>query len=385
MYIRHLESTLATYFKTYKQALIVLGARQVGKTTLIKHVFPQAQYLLLDNAQVKKVLESYDLATYRQLLGNKQVLILDEIHLLSNPGRSVKIIYDQMPETRLIVTGSSSFHIKNKTGESLAGRKIDYHLYPLTFSEYLVQKQIESKLNFNILENILNPTETKPRFFSPEEIVGNALIYGLYPELINLPQNTAYLKNLADSVVFKDLLELNLIDNQQKAFNLLKLLAYQIGNLINYAELSNRLDLDQRTVKRYIDIFEQSFIIYRLYPYSQRARNEITKSPKIYFWDLGLRNAIIGNFDDINLRSDGGAIFENFIISEVKKINSYLNNDYKIFYWRLKSGTEIDLVIVRGQQLYGSEIKLKNRSVNSAFSRRFPHAKIHSINLKNFY
>lgn len=385
MYIRHLDQALKSHFSTYKQAITLLGARQVGKTTLLKRLFPHAQYLLLDNSGVKNILETYDLATYRQLLGKSPELIFDELHLLKNPGLAVKIIYDQLPKTHLIVTGSSSFHIKNKTSESLAGRKIDYHLHPLTFSEYLTQKQIEPELNYHILNNIIQPKKFKPHLFSPQEIVNNALLYGLYPELINLPQNIPYLRNLADSVVFQDLLELNLIDNQQKAKELLKLLAYQISNLINYSELGNRLNLDQRTVKKYIDIFEQSFIIFRLFPYSNRARNEITKSPKIYFWDLGLRNAIIDNFDDLRLRSDAGAIFENFIIAELKKINSYQNNPYKIYYWRLKSGSEIDVVLTKNQHLYACEIKLNHSTITPAFANRYPHAQTHIITLKNFY
>lgn len=385
MYIRHLDQQLKSHFTTYKQAIILLGARQVGKTTLLKRLFPQAEYLLLDNAGVKNILESYDLSTYRQLLGNSRELILDELHLLSDPGRAVKIIYDQLPQTHLIVTGSSSFHIKNKTSESMAGRKIDYHLHPLTFSEYLTQKLIEPQLNYNILDNIISPKPLRSHLFSPKEIVSNSLLYGLYPALISLPQNIPYLHNLADSVVFQDLLELNLIDNKQKAKELLKLLSYQIGNLVNYSELANKLNLDQRTVKKYIDIFEQSFIIFRLYPYSSRSRNEITKSPKIYFWDLGLRNAIIDNFDDIHLRPDGGAIFENFIISELQKINAYQNNPYKMYYWRLKSGSEVDIVLVKGQQLYGCEIKLNHGTITPTFVSRYPHAQTHVINLQNFY
>lgn len=385
MYIRHLDQLLTSHFSTYKQALVLLGSRQVGKTTLLKRLFPKARYLLLDNEQTKKIFETYDFTTYRELLGNTPELILDELHLLRDPGRAAKIIYDQLPATLLIVTGSSSFHIKNKTGESLAGRKIDYYLHPLTFSEYLVQKHIEPGLNNNILTGILTPPQSKPRLFSPQEIAAQILVYGLYPELVNLPQNRPYLKNLADSVVFQDLLELNLIDNKQKARDLLKLLAYQIGNLVSYAELGSRLNLDQRTVRRYVDIFEQSFILFRLYPYSKRSRNEITKSPKIYFWDLGLRNAIIENFDDIALRPDNGALFENFIITELKKINSYLGNPYRLYYWRLKSGAEADIVLTGDQHLYACEIKLHRGQVTPAFARRYPHAQTHAITMENFY
>lgn len=384
MYIRHLDKIVQTHFKTYKQALILLGARQVGKTTLLKRLFPDAYYLLIDNENTKKVLETYDLSTYRSILGKHPQIILDELHLLSDPGRAVKIIYDQLEHLQIIVTGSSSFHIKNKTSQSLAGRKIDYYLHPLTFSEYLTQTGVEKKLNYHLLSQIIAP-KTIPRLFAPEEILDQVLLFGLYPEMISLPQNIPYLKNLADSVVFQDLLELNLIDNKVKAGELLKLLAYQIGNLINYAELSNKLGIDQRTVKRYIDIFEESFIVYRLYPYSQRARGEIVKNPKIYFWDVGLRNAIIDNFDSIHLRSDGGALFENFLITEIKKILSYEQSTTTIHYWRTKSGSEVDLVLDQKHHLYACEIELKTGNFSAAFTHRYPHATTHVITSSNFY
>jgi len=384
MYIRHLDTSIKIHFTTYRQALVLLGARQVGKTTILKRLFPQAYYLLLDNENTKKVLETYDLPTYRTILGQHQQIILDELHLLSDPGRAVKIIYDQLPGVQFIVTGSSSFHIKNKTGQSLAGRKIDYHLHPLTFSEYLVQTGIENNLNFQPLNQILSPS-TNPHLFSPSEILNQVLLFGLYPEIITLPQNTVYLKNLANSVVFQDLLELNLIDNKTKAKELLKLLAYQIGNLINYNELSNKLAIDQRTVKRYIDIFEDSFILYRLYPYSQRTRGEIVKNPKIYFWDVGLRNAVIDNFDPVHLRPDGGALFENFIITEIKKILSYNNDPATVHYWRTKSGSEVDLVLDYHHELYACEIKLNKGAVSPAFIHRYPHARTRNITPENFY
>lgn len=384
MYIRHLDKSIQQHFITYKQVLVLLGARQVGKTTILKRLFPHAYYLLLDNENTKRVLETYDLNTYRSILGQHQQIILDELHLLSDPGRAVKIIYDQLPHIQLIVTGSSSFHIKNKTSQSLAGRKIDYHLHPLTFSEYLVQTGVENTLNFLPLKQITSPSPSL-RLFSPSEILNQVLLFGLYPEMVTLPQNTLYLKNLADSVVFQDLLELNLIDNKAKAKELLKLLAYQIGNLINYSELSNKLAIDQRTVKRYIDIFEDSFILYRLYPYSQKNRGEIIKNPKIYFWDVGLRNAIIDNFDPVHLRADGGALFENFLITEIKKILSYNNDQTRVHYWRTKSGSEVDLVLDYQHQLYACEIKLNKGTVSAAFVHRYPHALTRVLTPKTFY
>lgn len=285
---RHLDSKISTHFEKYKQVLILLGSRQVGKTTLVKKIFSKADYFLVDNEPIKKILESYDIETYKTLINeNSKQIIIDEIHLLANPGRAVKIIYDQLEDIKIIITGSSSFHIKNKTGESLAGRKIDYNIYPLTFSEYLNQKGIENDLNFNILEKIIDNEKYNPKDqlykFDIKNILNCVLIYGQYPHLIKNSNDEKYLLNFMDSLIFKDILELNLIEDKKLAKDLLKLLAFQIGNLINYSELSNSLKADQRTIKRYIEIFEQSFILFRLYPYSKNKRDEITKSAKIFF------------------------------------------------------------------------------------------------------
>ncbi len=384
---RHVDSYLLEHFKKYKEVMIILGARQVGKTTLVKRLFPDAQYLLVDNEPVRRILESYDINTYKNIIKNKEVII-DEIHMLSNPGRAIKIIYDQMPDIRLIITGSSSFHIKNKTSESLAGRKIDYYLYPLTFSEYLFQNNIESKLNFNIFENIiqekLSENDIQRHIFDLNSILKIVLCYGLFPNMVNHPQDKRYLLNFAESLIFKDILELNLIENKKLASDLLKLLAYQIGNIINYSELATKLQADQRTIKRYLEIFEQSFILYRLYPYSRNKRDEIIKSPKIYFYDTGLRNAIINNFSDIDIRADAGALFENFIISEVIKSNCYLGANYKIYYWRNKQQSEVDLVLEKEDKLIGVEIKMSKARRSFAFQNRYK-VKLQILNSNNFY
>lgn len=384
--IRHIDAQLKKHFDKYKQALVLLGARQVGKTTILKKTFPNALYLLVDNEGTRRILESYDINTYKQIFGINKEIIIDELHLLKDPGRAVKIIYDQIDNVRIIVTGSSALHIKNKSSESMAGRKIEYFLYPLTFSEYLVQAGIESKVNFNIFENIINPLNTpKSQLFDSKQILNDILIYGLYPQLVNLPRDKNYLYELADSSIFKDIIELDLIDNRSKAKELLKLLAYQIGNLISYTEIGSRLGMDQRTVQRYIDIFEQSYILYRLYPYSTNKRNEIGKTPKIYFYDLGIRNALINNFEEINVRNDNGAMFENFVITEVKKAVDYLNLDYKINYWRQTSGSEVDLILSNSSALFGSEVKLSGGKISSAFTEKYPEAKTTIISSNNFY
>ncbi|MDA3802302.1 MAG: ATP-binding protein [Patescibacteria group bacterium] len=379
---RHLDESLKKHFLDYKQILILLGSRQVGKTTIAKKIFKNATYLLVDNEPVKKILESYDIESYKSFINfNSKTLIIDEIHLLSNPGRAAKILYDQLENINLIITGSSSFHIKNKTSESLAGRKIDYNIYPLTFSEFLVQKNIEKNLNYNILENILSKSDPKDKLylFDMETVLNSVLIYGQYPQNINNPNDKKYLINFVDSLIFKDILELKLIEDKKLASNLLKILASQIGNLINYSELSSRLGADIRTIKRYIEIFEQSFIIFRLYPYSKNKRNEISKAEKIYFYDNGIRNAILLNFSDFNLREDKGALFENFIVSETKKQLSYTNKNFNCYYWRNKQKSEIDLVLESSNELIGVEIKCKKRFLNKAFINKYPNANLKMI------
>lgn len=387
---RHLDFKISQHFKNYKQVLILLGSRQVGKTTIVKKIFPKGDYFLVDNEPIKKILETYDIETYKTLINKKsKEIIIDEIHLLDNPGRAIKIIYDQIRDIRIIITGSSSFHIKNKTGESLAGRKIDYNIYPLTFSEYLNQKGIENNLNFNIIEKIIDNKNynSKDRLynFDIKNILNNVLIYGQYPHLIKNSNDSKYLFNFVDSLIFKDILELNLIEDKKLARDLLKLLAFQIGNLINYSELANSLKADQRTIKRYIEIFEQSFILFRLYPYSKNKRDEIVKSAKIFFYDTGIRNALIGDFSDLDPRTDKGALFENFIISELIKQDSYSDKNFKFYYWRSKQGSEIDVVMEKIGELIGVEIKYKRKAINKAFKNRYPEAKIRLVTAENFY
>jgi len=382
---RHLDKKISQHFNNYRQILVLAGPRQVGKTTILKKIFPQAKYFLLDEDPVRKIFETYDSNVYKQNLSDNEYIILDEIHLLSDPGRVAKIIYDLLPNKKLIITGSSSFKIKNKTTESLAGRKIEYRFFPLTISEFLFQNETEDNLNFNIVDNILNKHTKKIRPFDLANITKTILIYGSYPFLIESPRDTNYLRNLTESIIFKDILELDLIENKKTASDLLKLLAYQIGNNINYTELASRLNIDVRTVKRYIDIFEQSYIVFRLNPYSKNKRRELVKSPKIFFFDNGTRNSLINNFESVELRNDQGALFENFIISEIYKANLYGEYNLNMNYWRIKSGYEVDLVLSDNKKLIACEIKYSKGSVSKAFINRYPKALKRTITLENYY
>lgn len=381
---RFLDLKIEKHFDNYKQVLVLLGARQVGKTTILKKIFPNAQYLSLDTEPICNVFNKYDPESYKQIIKpDSEIVVIDEIHKLTDPGRAAKIFYDQIPEHKLIITGSFAFNIKNKASESLAGRKIDYYLYPLAFTEYLVQKGIFASFSNLFLDKFI---DTRAYPFDLTSLLDNTLIYGLYPEIISRPSDPLYLTNLVDSVVLKDLLDLRLIENRTGALDLLKLLAHQIGSLVNYSELSSRLGMDVKTIKRYIGLFEQSFILFKVLPYSTKKRDEIGKMPKIYFYDLGIRNALIENFQPVSSRPDRGHMFENFIISEVLKTNYYGDFGYKLNYWRTKQGSEIDLVLSKNDgELLGVEIKSSARVGGVAFRNRYPHAKVITITKQNFY
>lgn len=386
--IRHLDQALLDHAQTLKEAIVLFGARQVGKTTILNRLFPGAQYATVDNEHVRSILDRYDITAYRELVpAHTAILVLDEVHLLKDPGRAAKIMYDQMPHIRLIVTGSSSFWIKNRATESLAGRKVDYHLFPLTMSEYLTQTGMTDDLFFPLLRH----TAERPDFsderiypFDAQSVTHHVMRYGFYPTILTHPQKEVYLRNLVEAVVFRDILDLSLIENRSAAHSLLRLLAYQIGSLVNVSELANRLRIDVKTVRRYLTLFEQSFIIFTLPPYMKSGRKEIGKMAKIYFFDCGLRNALIDNFQPMDARADARQLFENLVVSEVYKANSYGGFGFRLHFWRTTDGSEVDLVLALGDTLAGLEIKLSPRRGNRAFFHYYPHAQLHTVTLRNW-
>jgi len=387
---RHLDGQLLNHFKKYKQAIVLLGPRQAGKTTLVKRLFPQAFYLTCDNEPVKKAFESYDIHYYRQIIpASTTYFILDEANLLENPGRVGKILVDQLPQLHIIITGSSSLTIRQKTTESMAGRFVEYKLFPLTFDEYLFQTAVKKDLSYRFGKMITNSKkiENSIHIFDMKKTLEKVLLFGLYPEIVNLSSDIPYLKTLAHTLALKDIQEMNLFEKRKEAEDLLRLLAYQIGNLVNYSDLSRRTGLTLDTVKRYVSIFEDSYIIYRIYPFSSNSRDEIGKSPKIYFYDTGLRNALIGSFEKLSLRSDTGALFENFILNEVLKYSFYSKKDLRMNYWRTRHGSEVDLVIQASGLNRGHEIKLTKNSSSglNAFTKRYPKFQGSIINSYNFY
>jgi predicted AAA+ superfamily ATPase len=215
-------------------------------------------------------------------------------------------------------------------------------------------------------------------------ITQTVMRFGLYPATMDHPDKTLYLANLAESVIYRDLLELSLIEHRSAARNLLRLLAFQTGNLVNISELAAKLGIDVKTVRRYLTLFEQSFILFTLPPFFKSGRKEIGKMTKVYFFDTGLRNAVIGNFDPMHARPDSGVLFENLVVAEVYKANLYGRFGYSLHFWRTTDGSEVDLVITKGDVITGIEIKSSARRINQAFINRYPDATLSIITLENY-
>ena len=303
--------------------VLLWGARQVGKTTLIKSLIQPGDLFL--NCDLSEQLEKINTTSFERIqksLSGIHRLFIDEAQNLDNPGLTLKILYDNFPNVRVLATGSSSFELKNRLSDAITGRYLDFELLPLSFPE---------------VANVKNH----------QHFIDELMLFGGFPEVF-LSKDIEYKKSLLDKIIesylFKDILAFNRIRNSQAIVELTKAIAYQIGSEISENELSNRLKTDRKTVVSYLDILEKSFVIRRLYPYSQNPRREIGRRYKIYFYDLGLRNALIGDFNSLNVRQDLGALWENFLfIERYKKINNY-DIRTKQYFWRSYTGAEIDYI-----------------------------------------
>ena len=358
------------------KVVVLLGPRQVGKTTLLKNQFPEATYINLELGNYIDIFNTRELSKINKVLNlgtdsnTKEVLILDEVQRLDDPGLVAKVIHDELKNVKLIISGSSALEIAHKASESLAGRKRSYLLYPLSFKEKLSQ---ENKLSSNQSINIT-------------EEIKEAMLYGFYPELLNINSRSdkkEYLKELVDSVIMKDIYYLNLVKNTKNIISLLTLLAYQIGQQINVTELSSRIGIARATVEDYLSILKKTFIIFTLAPYTKKRRDEISKMEKVYFYDLGLRNALINDFSLPEYRRDYGNLFENFVITEFIKQNSYNDLDKKFYYWRTKWGTEVDLVATKDDKLEAIEIKTRKGKITASFKNTYPEATERVITMEN--
>jgi predicted AAA+ superfamily ATPase len=328
-------------FSHKNKAIIVLGPRQVGKTTLIKTLMGSNEYLYLngDDNAVSKQLSEVDTFKIKQIIGNYTKVFVDEAQKINNIGNTLKIITDQMPFVELFISGSSSLEMNQVTQEPFTGRKFEFELYPISWKEF----------------------ENHVGYLNAENQLEHRLIYGMYPDVLNDPTlETKILKNLAQSYLYQDILALAGIRKPDILDRLLMALALQIGNEVSYNELAQLLQIDKGTVMKYIDLLEQSFIIFTLPSFSRKLRNEIKNNRKIYFYDNGIRNAIINNFNGLEARTDKGALWENFLISERRKQNAYTQNYCRTYFWRTQIQQEIDYLEESNGEIRAFEFKWNN-------------------------
>jgi len=368
MVVRELEKVIKKRLNSGK-AIVILGARQVGKTTLLKSLFGSSNEVLWlngDEMDVQLLFSAISAVRLKAIFGNKKTIIIDEAQRIHDIGLRMKLITDQIPEVQLVVTGSSAFELVNKLNEPLTGRKWEYKLYPVSFGE-MVQ-------HHGLLEE--------------RRLLPHRMVYGYYPDVIN---NTGIekeiLKQLSDSYLYKDLLLLEQIKKPEGLIKLLQGLAFQVGAQVSYNELSQLCGLDAKTVEKYIVLLEQAYIIFRLGSFSRNLRNELKKSRKIYFYDNGIRNALIANFNQIENRTDTGALWENFLVSERVKHLAYAQKWVNYWYWRTKEQQEIDFIEETDGQLVAYEFKwnpLARVKKPASFTQAYPAAQFEVIHRDNF-
>jgi predicted AAA+ superfamily ATPase len=322
-----------------KKAIILIGSRQVGKTTLLNNLFKNKAAVLWlngDEMDIQNMFATVSADRFKAVFGDKKIVIIDEAQRIENIGLRLKLITDFIPEVQLIATGSSAFELANHLNEPLTGRKWEYEMFPISFAEMV-------KYHGLLTEKRLLP---------------HRLVYGYYPDVINNQGNEKeILKQLADSYLYKDVLMLEQIKKPDKLVKLLQALAYQVGSQVSFNELSNLLDLDSKTVEKYVDLLEKSFVIFRLNSFSRNLRNELKSSKKIYFYDNGIRNSLISNFNQIENRTDIGALWENFLISERIKHLKYNKIYANYWFWRTKEQKEIDWIEEYNGQISTFEFK----------------------------
>ena len=338
------------------KAIILLGARQTGKTTLLKHLFDnkdQTLWLNADESDVVNLFANANAANLRAVIGNCKTVIIDEAQRIENVGLKLKLITDQMPDIQLIATGSSAFELSNRINEPLTGRKWEFTLFPLSFAE-MVQ-------HHGLLEE--------------KRLLRHRLLYGYYPDVVvNQGNERRLLQLLSDSYLYKDILQWEGILKPDRLLILLKALAFQIGSQVSYNELSQICNLDSKTVEKYMLLLEKTFVIFRLGSLARNLRNELKFSRKIYFYDNGIRNSLISNFSPIDMRDDKGALWENFLVSERMKKLHYNEIWANSYFWRTKDQQEIDYIEEKDGAISAFEFKWgakKQAKLNAAFQASY--------------
>lgn len=325
--------------KLHKGKVIVLiGPRQVGKTTLINDLLGKKSYLFLDgdDNSIAEKLSNANTENLKNIIGDYKYIFIDEVQRIPNIGLKLKIIVDQIKGVQIIVSGSSAFDINNLTQESLTGRKFEYQLFPISWKEF----------------------EKNMGYMKAEQQLELRLLYGMYPDVINnLGNEYEILKNLVSSYLYKDILALAGIRKSNVLEKILQALALQVGSEVSYNEIAQLVGVDKNTVNNYIDLLEKCFVVFRLNSFSKNIRNEIKANKKIYFYDNGVRNMIIGNFNTLKMRQDKGALWENFLISERMKNNFYQQKLSKPYFWRTTTQQEIDYIETTADEMAAFEFK----------------------------
>lgn len=367
---RILENSIKTHFGDGK-AIIIIGPRQVGKTTLLEGISKsfQGKTLMIncDEPDMRAMLQDKTSTELKGLIGNNELVIIDEAQRVKNIGISLKLIIDQIKHLQLIVSGSSALELANEINEPLTGRKWEFIMYPLSTQEMIAHHSaIEER-----------------------RLLSTRLIYGMYPDVINHSgKEKEILKNLADSYLYKDLFSFRDVRKPEIIEKILQALSLQIGSEVSYNEIADLVKSDPVTVTRYIDLLEKTMVVYRLPSLSRNLRNELKKSRKIYFYDNGIRNAIIANFQTLELRKDAGALWENYLMSERLKFiqyNSYFSNRY---FWRTKQQQEIDYIEDRDGKLFAYEFKWKSSKLvkpSVTFTKAYPESEFKTVTPENYF
>ena len=355
------------------KVLLLIGPRQVGKTTLLKNILTsissekKVQFWNCDESDVRQFLSEANSAKLKSFVGNSDFIVIDEAQRVKDIGLTIKLLHDSFPNVQLAVTGSSSLDLSNSINEPLTGRKFEYNLFPFSTNELVNHTSILEEMR----------------------LLKNRLVYGFYPDVVNNPgEEKEILTNIVNSYLYKDLFEFQDIRKSSVIEKLVQALALQVGSEVSFNELGNLLGIDTVTVQRYVDLLEKAYVIFHIRSFSRNVRNELKKSIKIYFYDNGVRNSVISNFSPVELRSDIGALWENFLISEKIKNNAYHNKHAKYYFWRTTQKQEIDFIEEVDQNLFAYEFKYNPKKVNSkcpvTFSNNYPNVPFDVITSENY-
>lgn len=369
MRIHRIMSDIITKKMHAGKAIVIIGARQVGKTTLLNDCLQGYENVLWmngDNLETRTLMANITVERYRSMLGRNRVVVIDEAQRIEDIGLKCKLLTDNFPEVQLVITGSSSLDIANKVNEPLTGRKWEYRLFPLSYGELAA--------HFGAMQEW--------------QKLPVRLVYGCYPDVVCNPgSEREVLNNLTESYLYKDVLVWERIKRPDKVVKLLQALAYQVGSEVSTNELSQMVELDRSTVEKYINLLEQAQVIFRLGAFSRNLRTEIKSGRKIYFYDNGIRNALIGNLSPIDMRADVGALWENFMVGELLKKKHYELTYAKSYFWRTTQQQEVDYLEECDGRMKAYEFKwnpAKKAKVSKTFINAYPGVEVQTITRENY-